>query len=196
MIARWQHLPVAAQRVMPWQNGGGTTRQVAVDPPEGSLATGFRWRVSVAQVGQGGPFSRLPGVDRSLWLVRGRGMRLALPDREIALDRPFARFDFAGETPIEAALLDGPCEDCNVMTRRGEVEVDARIEQLAPGAPIEVASAPQRLVLALEGLIGATGPACAISCGDALLLEGGDDVAVTARTEAAVLVARFWPRRG
>jgi len=194
--ARWQHLPVAAQRVMPWQNGGGITRQVAIDPPDGSLATGFRWRVSVAQVGQGGPFSRLPGVDRSLWLVRGNGMRLALPDREVALGRPFTRFDFAGETPIEAALLDGPCEDCNVMTRRGEVEVDARVEQLAAGASLAVASAPQRLVLVLEGAIDSTGPACALSCGDALRLEGGDDFAGTARTEAAVLVARFRPRSG
>ena len=50
---------------MPWKNGGGTTRQVAVYPPLASLET-FQWRVSVATIARDGPFSQFAGFDRFL----------------------------------------------------------------------------------------------------------------------------------
>ena len=195
MTARWELLPRAQQRVMPWQNCFGTTRQVAIDTPEGSLATGFRWRISVAMVGQGGPFSHLPGVDRALWLVRGNGMRLAMPDREVVLAEPFARLDFQGETPIEAALLDGPCEDCNVMTRRGEVVAAARVVQLAAHERLGVESAPQQVLLVLAGSVRVEARALALGEGDALLVEGDAEFAVVASEASTVLLAAFVSRR-
>ena len=85
------------QRVVPWRNGGGSTRQVAIAPPDGGLGTGFAWRVSVAGVAADGPFSALPGIDRSLWLLRGAGMDLDLDGELVRLDRPLQRLDFAGE---------------------------------------------------------------------------------------------------
>lgn len=190
MSARFEVLPRAMQRVMPWQNGGGTTRQVAIDPPDGSLATGFRWRISVAHVAKGGPFSHLPGVDRSLWLVRGNGMRLTLPDREVVLEQPFARLDFAGETRIEAALLDGPCEDCNVMTRRADVSANARIVSLRDGERLRLEPAPQQILLVLEGALRVREPALGLDEGDALRC---DEVGceVSAERTANVLVATF-----
>jgi environmental stress-induced protein Ves len=66
---------------MPWANGGGSTRQVAIDPPGATLAGAFRWRVSIAQIASDGPFSRLPGIDRAMWLVRGNGVRLDVDGR-------------------------------------------------------------------------------------------------------------------
>lgn len=190
MTARWEHLPRAEQREMPWQNGGGTTREVAIDPPDGSLATGFRWRISVAQVGQGGPFSRLQGVDRSLWLVRGNGMRLWLEGREVVLAEPFARFDFLGETRIEAALLDGACEDCNVMTRRADVCASARVVTLLANECMAVEGAPQQVVLVLAGAVRVLAPELLLAEGDALRL---DDRAceVSAERTASLLVAAF-----
>ena len=57
---------------VPWKNGGGTTAEVAVHPPGAGLDD-FDWRISMADVAVDGPFSRFPGVDRTLVLAEGRG---------------------------------------------------------------------------------------------------------------------------
>ena len=165
---------------MPWANGGGSTRQVAIDPPDGSLQRGFRWRVSCAQVASDGPFSRLPGVDRSLWLVRGSGMRLRFADREVVLAEPMQRVDFAGEDDVRAELLGGPCEDCNVMTRREVVRADARIEHLAEQETRQLSTCAQRLVFVLAGRVSIASP----SGVDALELLAGDAAVVESKNAA------------
>lgn len=179
------------QPITPWQNGGGSTRQIAIDPRGASLGSGFRWRVSCAQVASDGPFSVLPGVDRSLWLLRGNGMRLTVDGSEVVIDRPWQRFDFAGEAVITARLLDGPCEDLNVMTTRGSVAADARLAALAPHETVGVPAAAQRLVVVLVGR--ASGPGVGVlGPGDALRLDGPGDLSATAMAEPSwLLVARF-----
>jgi environmental stress-induced protein Ves len=70
----------AAQRApVPWKNGGGLTREVAVYPPTSDLGS-FDWRVSMAEVRGAGPFSLFPGVDRRLAVLEGR-LRLAIEAR-------------------------------------------------------------------------------------------------------------------
>ncbi|KWE91404.1 HutD family protein [Burkholderia territorii] len=111
----------------PWKNGGGVTREIAACFPEATDAAApagasldtFAWRVSVADVGAPGPFSRFDGVDRTLVLLSGAGMTLeeAGGARHV-LDTPLARADFAGETAIDATLHDGATRDFNLMTRR------------------------------------------------------------------------------
>ncbi len=68
------HLAAAARRAVPWKNGGGVTEEIAVYPSDAGFDD-FAWRISMARVGQGGPFSRFPGVDRTLAVLEGR-MRL------------------------------------------------------------------------------------------------------------------------
>ena len=65
----------SALAATPWKNGGGMTREVAAYPVGASLDT-FVWRVSVADVEQPGPFSTFAGIDRTLVLLAGAGMRL------------------------------------------------------------------------------------------------------------------------
>ncbi|OXI73822.1 histidine utilization protein HutD [Burkholderia sp. AU28863] len=102
----------------PWKNGGGVTREIGAFPPGAALDT-FAWRVSVADVGAAGPFSRFDGVDRTLVLLSGAGMTLAeAGGTRHVLDAPLARADFAGETAIDATLHDGATRDFNLMTRR------------------------------------------------------------------------------
>ncbi|WP_431819945.1 HutD/Ves family protein [Burkholderia sp. F1] len=102
----------------PWKNGGGVTREIAAHPP-GAALDAFAWRVSVADVGAAGPFSRFEGVDRTLVLLSGAGMTLAGEGgARHVLDAPLARADFAGEAAIGATLHDGPTRDFNLMTRR------------------------------------------------------------------------------
>ncbi|MDR8729612.1 HutD/Ves family protein [Burkholderia pseudomultivorans] len=108
----------AALVASPWKNGGGVTREIAAFPP-GAALDAFAWRVSVADVGAAGPFSRFDGIDRTLVLLSGAGMTLAAADgARHVLDAPLARADFAGETAIDATLHDGPTRDFNLMTRR------------------------------------------------------------------------------
>src|SRR5512147_1621544 len=68
----------ADYRTMPWKNGGGRTTEIAAAPRGADLA-GFTWRISVAELERDGPFSAFPGVDRTLVLLAGNGMRLTGP---------------------------------------------------------------------------------------------------------------------
>ena len=66
---------------MPWRNGLGTTTEIAAEP---SADGRFHWRLSIADVAQSGPFSSFEGYDRTIAVVAGAGMRLAVagqPDR-------------------------------------------------------------------------------------------------------------------
>ncbi|MBJ9881917.1 HutD family protein, partial [Burkholderia cenocepacia] len=78
----------------PWKNGGGVTREIGAFPP-GAALDAFAWRVSVADVGTAGPFSRFDGIDRTLVLLSGAGMTLAeAGGTRHVLDAPLARADF------------------------------------------------------------------------------------------------------
>ena len=99
---------------MPWANGAGTTREVAKASYDGDS---FDWRLSFADVGQSGPFSALPGIDRVITLVEGTSMTLTVDGDEHVL-LPFEPYAFAGEAAVDCAT-DRPTVDFNVMTRRG-----------------------------------------------------------------------------
>jgi environmental stress-induced protein Ves len=113
VIAASQH------RTLPWKNGLGTTTEIAIDPPGVSLADRFRWRLSIASVQSSGPFSAFPGYERTIMVIEGRGMELAVggnsPRR---LDRPFEPFLFSGDAPAACRLIDGPIRDFNLMVER------------------------------------------------------------------------------
>jgi len=109
-------------RRMPWKNGGGETIEIAVSPVGAGLDD-FDWRVSMARVAQGGPFSNFPGIDRTLAILDGAGVQLAVAGRQpVELTASSPPYSFPGDLPAGADLADGPVRDLNVMTRRGVVE--------------------------------------------------------------------------
>jgi environmental stress-induced protein Ves len=132
----------------PWKNGGGETHEIVCQPP-GAGTDAFGWRVSIATIARDGAFSIFPGVDRVTVLLRGAGVRLRSADGWIdhRLNGPLTPFAFAGEVAIDAELLDGACQDLNVMSRRGEwrshVDVIRRKRVLA--------AAGQGVLLAVDG---------------------------------------------
>lgn len=132
----------------PWKNGAGVTREIAVGP-KGAGASEFGWRISLADVGRDAPFSAFPGVDRCIVLLRGAGMRLRSDNGALdhRLDQPLVPFQFSGETPLSATLVDGPSSDFNVMTRRGAWSADVTVQRSA----FEPASADVTLLLCSEG---------------------------------------------
>src|SRR5690349_3273385 len=93
-------LRAESRKATPWLNGGGVTREVA-GHPEGAGLADFAWRVSLADVGQGGPFSRFDGVDRVITVVRGDGMALTVDGKLHELAKPYRPFAFDGEADTD-----------------------------------------------------------------------------------------------
>jgi environmental stress-induced protein Ves len=108
---------------MPWANGRGTSYEIASDRNE---AGEWAWRLAMAPVNEDGPFSRIECVDRSLAVVEGAGMLLSV-DRKKLQCLPMQVVRFRGDAITEAALLDGPIMDINLMVRRKEADGEMAI---------------------------------------------------------------------
>ena len=123
---------------LPWKNGRGVARQIAVFPADAGYNT-LDWQVSRPTIDRDTPFSRLAGLDRQFMVVSGKGVTLRLrgaPDGvafEQRIDRPLEAFAFRGDWEVDCALAEGPVEVLNVMTRRGRSA--ARIEIREVTAP-------------------------------------------------------------
>jgi environmental stress-induced protein Ves len=109
----------ADYRRMPWKNGGGETREIAVWPA-GAALNALEWRISLASVASDGPFSTFEGVTRTLCVIQGAGIELRVGNEPaVELRTSSEPYAFDGEVPTSASLLDGPIVDLNVMSRRG-----------------------------------------------------------------------------
>ncbi len=160
-------------RTMPWKNGGGTTTEIAVHP-QGASLDAFDWRISMAHVGGDGLFSSFPGIDRTLAVLRGDGIRLAFSDGEaITLDRQTKPFAFAADRAVAGQLVAGPIDDLNVMSRRGGWAHAMRRITGAPPQDVRVDAGRLVLVAHAGGwTVTATGRTEALAPGDSALLEG------------------------
>ena len=111
---------------MAWKNGTGRTTEIDVHPPRAALDA-FDWRISVADVARSGPFSRFAGIDRTIVVIAGAGMRLLGAGHTVILQAPYEPYTFSGDVELDCELIDGPVRDFNLMVRRsnarGEVSV-------------------------------------------------------------------------
>lgn len=104
---------------MSWKNGGGVTTELAIEPSGYSLSDNFTWRISTAYIAKSGPFSMLTGIDRTILLLSGCGIKLDYGSYGSTLiSETLKPVKFAGEWTTKSELLNGPCIDFNVMTRR------------------------------------------------------------------------------
>ena len=144
----------SAHRVMPWKNGGGTTTEIAIDPPAADVGGRFRWRLSIADVERSGPFSAFPGYERTIMVIAGRGMDLAVGDRPARrLDRPLEPFVFSGDSPAECRLLDGPIRDFNLMVERSSLRSRLDVLSLdASSRPLDL-TAGEIIIHCFDGTI-------------------------------------------
>lgn len=110
-------LRAADHRLTRWKNGMGETREV-IALPDPENPAGFLWRVSMATVAADGPFSHFPGIDRSIAVMQGHGMRLDVDGAQVELPNRGAPFSFAGEANVSSILIDGPTVDLNAMSLR------------------------------------------------------------------------------
>lgn len=177
-------------RAMPWKNGGGTTTEIAVFPV-GAALSDFDWRISMAQVGADGPFSSFAGIDRTLCVLTGHGIRLAFGDGEtVTLDAASTPFPFAADRAVDGVLVNGPIVDLNVMTRRGAWT--HKIERLAGPGEHRIASDGVLLLVAPEG--DWTVDDATLFAGDSALIDGRIEVAcVSQRAGRALYVISLLP---
>jgi environmental stress-induced protein Ves len=133
---------------MPWKNGAGRTTEIAVHPA-GAALDAFDWRVSIADVERDGPFSRFPGIDRTIVLLEGGGMRLRSARGEIELTTPCVPHEMSGDDAVECTLAAGPCRDFNAMFRRGRAR--GRITVVRDDGSTDIGPAPFRLAYAVAG---------------------------------------------
>ncbi len=139
----------ADNRPMPWKNGQGTTTEIAVSPAGAGLDD-FDWRLSIARMESDAPFSAFPGIVRTLAIVDGAGLTLAVAgDTPVTLDQAAAPYRFAADQPAEARLLDGPVSNLNIMTRRASCTHLMRRVRFQ--GELEVSTAGTLLVLCHSG---------------------------------------------
>ena len=184
-------LRAAGNRVMPWKNGGGTTTEIAVSP-DGSGLEDFDWRISTARVETDGPFSLFPGVDRTLAILDGAGMVLAIEGREpVRLDAKAPPFFFPADLPTEASLTDGAITDLNVMTRRGLMAHS--VERRTDSLPFDIEAAHATVLFCSRDTVRIKVPEeIELQPGDALLLEGeGKMIRAVLGNRAALFVIRI-----
>ena len=139
---------------VPWKNGGGTTREIACWPPQAGMEA-FDWRISVACIDRDGAFSSFPGVDRVITLLEGNGVILHtrtasghenqdyfggedMADHRAtshALTQRLVPHAFDGAAPIHGELVDGACEDLNIMSRRDRIQTSVGVTHQADRLP-------------------------------------------------------------
>jgi environmental stress-induced protein Ves len=169
---------------MPWKNGLGTTTELAVDP-KGAGIDAFAWRVSIADLGASGPFSRFPGYDRILVQIEGEPMTLAHEggaEQRLALLVPYR---FAGEVATHGTLGAGPARDFNVMVRRERARADLVVRVCAAGESVvgRGDDAETRMVFVLRGSMSGAG--IEVAAGEMVIAPPGAEIALVAKDEGA-----------
>jgi len=166
-------LRAADHRRMPWKNGGGETTEIAVFPPDAGLSD-FDWRVSMAKVASDGPFSIFPEIDRTLCVLEGNGIELAIAGQgAVHLHAASEPLLFPADISVNARLTDGPITDLNVMSRRGGFAHSVRRVHIEHQTKLTMMGAPA-LLFCHRGIIEVTGDGLSSQLAplDCLILDG------------------------
>ncbi|MFY2823892.1 HutD family protein [Ruegeria sp. MALMAid1280] len=154
-IIRWRDYDLK-----PWKNGRGTTREIASQSVQGTLA----WRLSLAMVESDGPFSNFYGLERILTVVRGDGMRLLGVERDYEA-QPFVPVRFPGGEKITGLCRSTPVENFNLIFDPDLITAEVRILDASEISRIAGPSGGTTIVHVLDGQI---------MCDDAAALEAQD----------------------
>jgi uncharacterized protein len=111
----WQVVQFKDVLPTPWRNGGGSTRELVAWPESAA----WRWRASVAEVTQSGPFSDFAGVQRWFAVLKGDGVCLTVDGYMHMLSKSDQPLAFDGAVPTSCELLGGATQDFNLMVQDG-----------------------------------------------------------------------------
>jgi uncharacterized protein len=164
-------------RTTRWKNGGGSTTEVAIEPPDASLEH-FDWRISMARVASDGPFSEFPGIDRTLAVISGNGLQLSIADKlPVTLSRGSDPIQFPGDIATSARLLSGAITDLNVMSRR--TRYGHRLWRVREPISSDFDDNDIAVIISLDGTTRVISRHIAVTLdhGDAAVLNRADDMA-------------------
>jgi uncharacterized protein len=169
-------------KVVPWRNGAGTTTEIICVPTGIDV---FDWRVSVADVSAGGPFSRFEGYDRHIAVIEGKhGMELRFADGRHERLNSIGPFTFSGDDHVEGVLPHGPVRDLNLIIRRGFGRGEVKFNEISEG-PFRGNAGPHHLVIYIVRGSCSSGRD-PLSAGDALHLLPFQQVALAGTAMLAV----------
>jgi environmental stress-induced protein Ves len=141
----------SALKSVPWKNGVGSTKEIAIFPPLASLAQlDFLWRFSTAEVIEPGPFSSFPDFDRLLTLVQGEELMLSFHRIHKAL-KPGMVLHFQGEEKVSSKLPKGPITDLGLIFDRDQVMAKMSLVELAERPRSFALTAPTVLLFCIAG---------------------------------------------
>lgn len=193
-MSRHVLLKASGYRSMPWRNGLGTTREIAVEPPgKAAGEAGFRWRLSIADIERDCEFSAFPGINRSIMLLDGKGMDLFVDGQCLSLDRPFRPRDFSGDASARCRLHAGPVRDFNIMSAATTCRHEWRIVEEFP-FPATNSPATQCALVCLKGMVNVRmhGESLRLESEDTLLPDASGVFEITTDdSDACVLLVRF-----
>lgn len=184
-------LHAANYRRMIWKNGGGETAEIAVFP-EGAGLDDFGWRVSMATVASDGPFSAFADVDRTLSVLEGDGIALAIEGRGgVRLTTASPPYGFGADAATSGRLIGGTIVDLNVMTRRGRFEHRVLLHDI-DGQGRLVARADQAMLFCAGDSLRVEGEGFRVDLGlyDALMLEGTQEISVDGKARLFLIELR------
>jgi uncharacterized protein len=180
---------------VPWANGGGTTREVIAMPEVGMnglqdnvAAAPWRWRLSIADVDTDGPFSVLPGVQRTIAMLHGDGFVLTVGDAEpVRIDAAFRPFRFDGAESTSCELIRGGVIDLNLMERGTVRMLDLRFEVVSADGCFEATDVVAVVVVAGAADVSA-GPASGLAGTGPVVLQQLDALISASPGGAAISV--------
>jgi uncharacterized protein len=176
--------------VVPWKNGGGVTTEVASGPPRGADQD-WSWRVSIADVGETGPFSEFPGIDRTISVIEGGGMDLEFADGRMVpleLNNPV---NFHGGAAVTGILRADAIRDFNVMVDRRYFQAALDIMPEPGTVSRRISAGGILLIHVLDGKCSVTASGQiddVVGPSETALFEGSTEVSISIPVNARVAI--------
>ncbi|MBX9469834.1 MAG: HutD family protein [Rhizobium sp.] len=166
----------------------GITREV-ISRPASDGSGGFDWRISLATVGDSGPFSIFAGIDRTIAVLQGDGMKLTVDGKqEPALLVESLPFAFSGEAEVQADCLGGETLDLNMMSRRGRFVHRMTKIVVSDARTLSVTADTVAVVFRDEAVVAIDSLRSDVGLGDGLVgLDGPLELAVEPRGSGCML---------
>lgn len=188
-----QVLRAADYPVIPWKNGGGETREIAVSPPEAGIED-FDWRISMATVAEDGPFSVFEGIDRTLFILEGDGVELSFDEGKVEIIDAKGHLSFPADAPVRAKLLGEAVVDLNIMSRRSNIRHKAEKFEVTGTRTLDFTSTAPLLFCISGKLTIASGQRTEdLGATDCMILDGDQTDAVSVVGEGVIVVVSIDP---
>jgi environmental stress-induced protein Ves len=111
-------LSPADYRRVPWRTGTGRTTEIA-SHPQGAAPDAFDWRVGIGEVIKDGPLPQFPGIERTIIVIGGAGLRLDGGGHPALLVARHEPYTLSGGESVLCTLIEGPVREFELLLRRG-----------------------------------------------------------------------------